>query len=369
MSPMSGGDPARASVALVHSPHAGSADRAEPVKLLRDAGLDVVDPLPITRLAALNPAQLVACWRKAGARAVVAAGGDGSVGAVATLASQAGLPLGILPLGTSNDIARALALPEDPAAAARFIAHALASGEERLIDAGELVLAPGDAASPGLSGGHFLHALTLGLNVEFARLATDVGQRQRWGKLTYAASALESLSHFTPIPVTLTVEGMEGQPEDASEVISAQIALLTAINLPVFGGWMGLRLPVVREDDGLLDFMLIESPAPPDLASLVVALGSFLVALTSGERETAPTENGALPGGRWFRARSVTISTPNPVEITLDGELRGHTPAIARLVDAGQRVLAPRKRVAPRATLEIDSGKTTADVGERPLGT
>ncbi len=367
MSPTPGGDPVRAPVALVYSSHAGSAERANPEELLRDAGLDVVDTLPITQLATLSATRLAARWRNAGALAVVAAGGDGSVGAVAALAGQADLPLGILPLGTSNDIARALALPEDLAAAARFIAHALASGEERLIDAGELVSIP--EAPDDLNGAGFLHALTLGLNVEFARLATDVEQRQRWGKLTYAASALESLSHFTPIPVTLTIEGMEGQPEGVTQTISANLTLLAAINLPVFGGWLGLRLPTVLENDRLLDFILIDAPALPDLVNLAAALGNFLVALTGGERETTPPEIGALPGGRWFRARSVTITTPDPVEITLDGELRGHTPAIARVAERPARVLAPHRQVAPRATLEVDSNETTTDVGERSSGT
>ncbi len=338
-------------VALVYSPFAGSADHADPAKLLLDAGLDIVDVLTITRLRALNPARRAAIWRKAGVRAIIAAGGDGSVGGVATLASQANLPLGILPLGTANDIARALALPEDPAAAASLIADLIASGEERLIDAGELVPAPGAPVRARSTGGHFLHALTLGLNVEFARLASDISQRQRWGKLTYAASVLESLSRFTPIPVTLTIESMAGQPEGATQAITASIALLAAMNLSVFGGWMELRLPTVREDDGLLDFLLIEAPALRDLADMATALGDFFTALARSEPDATPQEGGALPGARWFRARSVTITTPDPVEITLDGELRGRTPAIARVAARPARMLAPRTRVAPRATL------------------
>ena len=326
-------------VALIHSPHAGSAGRADPVALLRGAGLEVIDATPITKLSRLNPTRLVARWRKAGARAVIAAGGDGSVGAVATLASQADMPLGILPLGTSNDIARALALPVVHAEAARLIAHCLATGETREIDAGELAPAPGAPTSPS---GLFLHALALGLNVEFARLATDPSQRQRWGALTYAASAVASLSHYTPIPVTLTVEGIEGQPEGATETITASIAMLAAINLPVFGGRLELRLPAVREDDRLLDFILIEALSPPDLMRLSSVLDSLFTARNGSARQAGATNGGSQPGWRRFRARSVTITTPEPVEITLDGELRGHTPAIARVAARPVRVLARR---------------------------
>lgn len=369
--PTSGGARAQAPVALVYSSHAGSAERADPIELLRSASLGIVDAIPIARLGALDSIKLVERWRRLGARAIIAAGGDGSVGTVATIAGQADLPLGILPFGTSNDIARALALPVDVAAAARLISDCLALGEERLIDAGELVPtpdAPASARSNVLAGGYFLHALTLGLNVEFARLATDANQRLRWGKLTYLASALGSLSRLPSIPVTLSVEGMVGAPDGVTQTITANAALLAAINLPIFGGWLQLRLPAVREDDRLLDFILIEAPAPLTQADMAAALESILVALTSGERETRSLERGALPGGRWFRARAVNIATPQPVEITLDGELRGRTPAIVRVAPRPARILAPHARVAPRATLERDSSVTTTDVGEHLSG-
>lgn len=167
---------AAAPVALVYSPRAGSAAGVNPAALLLNAGLAVADRLPVARMNSLDPSRLVARWRSLGVRALVAAGGDGSVGAVATLANVANLPLGILPLGTANDIARALGIPEPPVEAARLIARLLTAGQERLIDAGELASSDSTAGTPG---GRFLHALTLGLNVEFARLATDAGQRKR----------------------------------------------------------------------------------------------------------------------------------------------------------------------------------------------
>lgn len=360
-SSISGG---RAPVALVYSPHAGSAARADPVELLRRAGLRVANAVPISELRALDPAEVVARWRQAGVRAIIAAGGDGSVGSVATFADLADLPLGILPLGTANDIARALALPEDPATAAQLIARCLRDGQERPIDAGELVAAPDSTADPSARNSHFLHALTLGLNVEFARLATNVEQRLRWGRLTYAVSAVASFSRFTPVPITLTIEGMEGQPEGVTQTITANVALLAAINLPVFGGWLELRLPVVREDDRLLDFFVVEAPETSDLAWLTAVLDGLLTALTGSERDTTRPAGVTLPGGRWFRARSVAITTPEPVDITLDGELRGRTPAIARIATRPIRMLAPRAY----ATLEADSTKTTSRVGDRPSG-
>lgn len=342
-------------VALIYSPHAGSVERAKPGRLLQKAGLMVFESVPIGDLGARDAADMTRRWRETGVRAVVAAGGDGSVGAVAALADQADLPLGILPLGTANDIARALALPESPDAAARLIASSLRDGQERLVDAGELV------SDHGATGGLFMHALTLGVNVEFARLATDISQRLRWGKLTYAASAIESLSHFTPVPVTLTLGGIEGQPEDVSRTITAKVALLAAINLPVFGGRLGLTLPTIRDNDRLLDFFVIHALETPDLGAVVTAVEGLLVALTGGARAGQPKASAA-PGWWWIRARSAAISTPVPVEITLDGELRGRTPAIARVAARPVRVLGARAYATLKDTL------TTSRIG-RASGT
>ncbi|HEX9035673.1 MAG TPA: diacylglycerol kinase family protein [Ktedonobacterales bacterium] len=330
---MSSGLAASARIALVHSPHAGSAGLADPEALLRAAGLSVVDAFPVTELDTRGPDELVARWKALGVAAVVAAGGDGSVGAVATLADLAGLPLGVLPLGTANDTARALLIPSDPLAAARLIANSLARGEEWLVDAGEL------APSTHSAGGLFLHALTMGLNVEFAHLATDVAQRRRWGTFTYAASALESLSHYIPLPVTVEVEGLEGAEDDTAWTFTSQITLMAAVNLPVFGGRLGLRLPSVRDDDHLLDFLFFEAESVSTLQALAVAIEGFVTALARGGRAT----NAMQPSGlRWFRARSVSLTTPEIAGITLDGEVRGTTPATVRVAPRPARILAVR---------------------------
>jgi diacylglycerol kinase family enzyme len=325
-----------ARVALVYSPHAGAARREHPAATLRAAGLDVIEELAITEMAAQDYATTLARWHAAGAQAIVAAGGDGTVGAVGGLAAQTNLPLGVLPLGTANDIARALELPAQAEAASRLIAQLLSSGAERLIDAGEL------ANLDGTPSGYFLHALTLGLNVEFARRATNAQLRQRWGKLTYLVSAATSLTHFTPLSVTLSITEMEGAPAGEMTTINAQIALLVALNLPIFGGWMELRAPAVRDGDRLLDFFLLEAPHINGVSDIITALEKLVDGLVERGGMGIPREQVAFPGARWFRARAVAITTPEPAQITLDGELRGVTPATVRVAAQPARILAPQ---------------------------
>lgn len=366
----------RGPVALVYSPHAGSAQGKRPRALLERAGVPVALTLSVSELDGTQSQGQR--WREAGCVAAVAAGGDGTVGAVATHAASADLPLGILPLGTANDIARALGIPLDPAAAAQ----AIAQGDLQWIDAGQVIpsqtepfaearrpelpasalgaalTAEPSAREPVAGGAYFLHALTLGLNVEFARLATDVEQRRTWGKLTYVVSALESLGHLRPVGVTLRFAGMPGATEDDIVVVQRETTMLLAINLPVFGGRLGLRVPGVRTDDRLLDVILIEAPEPGGaLAAFEAALEALSGAAQRlwGARDTmgdAPTTahpvqhsaGVALPGGRWYRARAVEIETEQPADLTLDGELRGRTPAVARVAPRGIQIFAPERR-------------------------
>ncbi|HEX5159395.1 MAG TPA: diacylglycerol kinase family protein [Ktedonobacterales bacterium] len=382
----SGKRPATRRTLLVSSPNAGNATRAGQLTTqLERLGITVARQVLVDELDHLPPQGLG--WRDQGYDLVVAAGGDGTVGAVATHLTGSELPLAILPLGTANDVARSLYLPMDISEACVAIAGAIPMD----IDVGQVMPgltaplayaaeqpahpAPGDP-SPA-AGACFLHAATLGLNVEFARLATDSLRRQRLGRMTYAASALEAVTHYHPVDVTLHVYGMEGAEEteetdDADTanqpgetIIQSRAVQVSVVNTPVFGGRANVRLPDVSLGDRLLDFMIIEAIDAQQLRHTVQQLLAALRTVPNQPDQPADAadsereqEAPRLPGVRRFRAKAVTIETADAMDVTLDGEIRTHTPVMIRVSPQPLRVLvSPRaKRLLMRDGPSTDSG-------------
>ena len=91
---------------------------------------------------------------------VIIGGGDGTLSMAADALVDAQLPVGVIPLGTANDLARTLNLPLDPLAAAEVIA----AGRQRRIDLG------------WVNGTHFFNVATIGLGVGVARRLTREAQ-------------------------------------------------------------------------------------------------------------------------------------------------------------------------------------------------
>lgn len=195
---------------IIHSPYSGrSTHLTQAIASLQQAGVAVVDLLSIASLDELPSQERK--WRANGIDLLVAAGGDGLVGGLLRHLVASRLPLGILPLGTFNNLARSLNIPLDVQNAAAIVA----SGEQREIDLGKahLTACAEEAESahlsiPACQPLFFAHALSVGLKVQFARYATDAAMRQQYGALTYPAALIEAMKAYAPIDVELHFDGL-----------------------------------------------------------------------------------------------------------------------------------------------------------------
>ncbi len=302
-----------------------------------------------------------AMWRAEGIDLVIAAGGDGTIGAAATHLAYSDLPLGILPLGTSNDFARALQAPLELAEACQVIA----AGETIHVDLGRAhpaATAPyalqADAASEDRNDApagkigvqaFFTHALTLGLNVAFAQLATDATMRQRFGRFTYPIAAVETVSapqmydftlRFSDPACALAPEETENDIE-AGHPYHYQALQVAVINSPVFGGQFEFSIAGCELQDHLLDILIVERF---DLRQLLAAAQMALAPPKDGRREAISRH---FPGIHHVKARQVMIETAEPVDVTLDGELRGRTPILAASAPRALKVIVPHASCIP----------------------
>lgn len=356
---------------VIHSPYSGKSEQLHTALAhLRESGVEIVDVIPIAALDHL-PAQGTR-WRQDGIELAVAAGGDGLIGGVITHIAESGLILGILPLGTANDIARSLSIPLNIRQAARVIA----SGTLQEADIG--VARPSEQA-PHLASkdqqhpapahvdtrkhGYFAHTLTTGLNVQFARIATNIAARKRYGRLTYPAAAIETLKYYDGLDVTLQFDGL-ALPSDATSIFNPNSDInepftlrcralqVTVINAPIFGGQWNLALPRVSLNDRLLDIVVIEEF---DFGRINAALARLFnarpqdEALNHGEQgnhasvmEHHPANLINIPGIYHLQAQGVHIATDaDPRDVTLDGEVRGQTPIYVHVASERLKVMVP----------------------------
>ena len=289
---------------LVENPHAGrgTAGLRQAYEAIRRAGLPVRETIPVHELARLRP------WleRPAAERPlIVAAGGDGTVGAVADYMAHTDGVLGILPLGTSNDVARSLDIPLRIEQAVGL----LASGPVSTVDLGQFI-------APDARPRHFVHAAALGASVAFARVATRVSVRKRLGRLTYMVAAALALREREVFRCTLFVEGRR-KPLD--------LLHLSVINAPVFGGFFSLRLRGSDVDDRRLDVLAIENVSLPRLV-----LAALLIVLRTPPR---------VGGVHLYHVRHLRVHVAQPVGVSLDGEVTGHVPGDFVLAGEALRVV------------------------------
>ena len=171
----------------------------------------------------------------AGADLVMVCGGDGTVREVCAELAGTGIPVGIIPAGTGNLLARNLAIPLYLRAA---IDVAL-TGQDRAVD---LVEVDGDEMEPT----HFLVMAGMGFD---AAIMDGVNEdlKKKVGWIAYVLSALKALM-FPAVKVAVSVDGAPFTKHRARTIVVGNVGTLTA-GMPL--------LPDARIDDGLLDVVLL----------------------------------------------------------------------------------------------------------------
>ncbi|GAC1514267.1 MAG: diacylglycerol kinase [Chloroflexota bacterium] len=243
---------------------------------------------------------------------IVVAGGDGTVGSVVEYVAGTPAVLGVLPLGTSNDVARSLNIPVDISKAV----HVLRSGSISRIDVGELV-------ADDRHSHFFVHAAAIGLNVTFARMATRASLRERLGRFTYIGAALMALKHRQPFSCELEIDGT---------IERRQLLHLSIVNAPAFGGFLGLEIPGSSVEDQRLDVLAVTNRPLPQL---------LLTLLVIAVRRHADGRTLSL-----FHTRRVRVRPDKPLDVSLDGEICGQVPGDFVIFSRGLHVMAPRAPTA-----------------------
>lgn len=217
--------------------------------------------------------------------AIVVAGGDGTLSHCIAEALARRVPVGLVPLGTFNDLARSLAIPHDVEAACAVIA----AGRTRAIDVASV------------NGFSYLTEASIGLSSRVARLMKPE-ERRRFGLGAILLALFRALAHVRPFHVEITRNG-------AIETI--RTVQVTVANSYAFGGF--ITVDDAALDDGLLDCYIVE------------ALG--WIPLTTVLRAVMGRRRPQGGGVRSFRAAELRIVTHRPRRLTADGEPAGYTPA------------------------------------------
>ena len=225
---------------------------------------------------------------KAAARAadvVIAAGGDGTLNCVLNALGDtlAEVTLGLVPMGTGNDFARTLGLPDDPLEAA----HALLGAEERALDLARATGAGADRL--------FVNACMGGFPVQ-ANEAIDEDTKKRFGPLAFWLGGAKALTELSRAAVTVN-----GRQIDDCVAVGVGNGRSCGGGLEVW--------PSARPDDGVLDACVFSASGIPQ--ALVLA-GK----LKSGGHE-------GLDDVVTMRDATIEVEAEPAVEFNVDGELPG----------------------------------------------
>ncbi len=283
------------SMVVIMNPAAGSAEEGAELR-------EVLEPMGEITLYLTkqrdDARRMAAQAAQDGATCVVAAGGDGTINEVLNgLMSVEQRPqLGVIPLGTGNDLARTLALPTEPLAAFELVQH----GHARQLDVIRIGTPAKQHYALNVAAGGFSGTVDEVLSEEL---------KATWGPLAYLRGAVEALPDLTNYRTVITYD--DGAPE-----------VLDALNVIIANGRTaagGIQVaPAANPEDGLLDVVIVGyAPITALLgaAARLLLTNNYLNSDVVSLRRARQVKITAEPG-IWFNADGELL-TNEPMEFTV----------------------------------------------------
>ncbi|MBX3438678.1 MAG: diacylglycerol kinase family lipid kinase, partial [Planctomycetaceae bacterium] len=242
-----------------------------------------------------------------GSELLVAAGGDGTVNAVAeALAAYSQSPvMGVLPLGTGNDLARTLQIPLTPSEALQ----SLASGQPQRMDT--LQIGSSD-------GTHLCTNMLTGGNTGRYLQAMTPEMKGRWGPLCYLRGVIDVIRDLHVYQVAIQSDGGTTEEFDALNLFVA--------NGRFSGGGLSVS-PEAEIDDGLADVVIVRDGDSGEIAALTsqYVLADYL-------------QHDLI---EFRRVRELSIVAQTAMPLTADGDPVGDTPLSVRVQPQSLNILVP----------------------------
>jgi diacylglycerol kinase (ATP) len=292
-------------VCVIFNPQAGSADEVTGF----EAAISRLGNIDLYKTRHPGHAKILAQQAlDQGHKFFVAAGGDGTINEVVNgLAGRFDqVRLGIIPVGTGNDLVRSINIPDDISAAI----DVLLAGNVRAVD---VVRVCSDKER------YFLNVSSGGFSGLVDEKLTDEMKRA-WGPLAYLRSAVEALPELTSHRTTLAFDEEERVELDVYNIVIAN-ARYVAGGIPI--------APRAEPDDGLVDVIVVPMIPMSQLMTLVpqILLGQHL-------------DNNQI---LYRRARMLNVSSQPGMWFNVDGELVGNEPSTFEVIPRALQVVVGTK--------------------------
>jgi YegS/Rv2252/BmrU family lipid kinase len=241
---------------------------------------------------------------------IVAAGGDGTVSAVVDGLANNKVPIGILPLGTTNVVAQELGIPLKIDKACQLLA-----GEHTV------------KAIDALQFGEHFFILSVGIGLDaLAMESTSQKHKRRFGKLAYIWVIFRLILGIQPHVFTIVADG-EKRRVKAADVLLTNVSTVTG---PIRWG------PHITPDDGQIDIVIMR-------AQNLLGIFGVVYDILAPSR---PRRNRNIQ--YWSARHTIQVTAERPLPVQGDGDLLGKTPVKVQICPGAVQVIVPVKRSGRR---------------------